>query len=253
MESALEEVPRLSRKWRIVRNLGAAALLFLLVPLTQGWPSWSVYGAFRQLEAQCLLTPSELVLQVGDGKTRAYLTEGESWVTVGTALQMNIDSRRRNEAYLHYVLPKEGLVVTALPVAAEEYTMVVAVWGGPEEAVSGVLELDIKQDGERDWNPIPEVYILKDQETFTAEARREENGWFFFYLKPHRLTENNVYYEGETEELCLMEAMWLDRFVFFAHGMEEWPYRLTLLDEAGNQVERKESTLPPEQYIWDYF
>ena len=46
-------LPRLPRRWRIVRNLAAAAALGVLAVYLLGWPCLSQYGAFQRLEGVC--------------------------------------------------------------------------------------------------------------------------------------------------------------------------------------------------------
>ena len=230
------KLPQLPRRWKIVRNLAAVLLLSALCLRLWGWPSLTPYGAFRRLEGEYLLTPSELVLRTGSGRYQAFLTEGENWVSVGRASQMSSydDFRNKYDVRLHHVLPKDGLIVVALPVAAEDNAMVVAVKGVPEGAVFGELEVEMNKDGM--WLESYAFHYLKSAETFTARAEKEENGWFFFYLERHPL-----------EDHCLLEALLAN--LLFWEAVPEFPYRLTLLDEAGNEVERVEGNLPPDQRI----
>ena len=136
-----DRLPKLPRRWRIVRNLALAAVLVLLVLVLLEWPSLSSYRAFQRLEGAYLLTPSRLVFQVERGNTVGYLSEGDSWITVGSVetyndagKPLNIDKK---VALLHQVLPKEGIVVVILPAKNEDNGAVAAVWGAPEQAVSG--------------------------------------------------------------------------------------------------------------------
>lgn len=230
------KLPQLPRRWRIVRNLAAVLLLSALCLRLWGWPSLTPYGAFRRLEGEYLLTPSELVLRTGSGRHPAFLTEGENWVSVGRASRMSSydDFRYKYDVRLHHVLPKAGLIVVALSAAAEDSALVVAVKGVPEEAVSGELEVEMNKDGIRSAGPY--YGQMKSRETFTARAKKEENGWFFFYLERHPL-----------EDHCLLEALLAN--LLFWEAVPEFPYRLTLLDEAGNEVERVEGNLPPDQRI----
>lgn len=236
----VEKLPRLPRKWRIVRNLAAVLILALLVPTMLDWPPLTQYGAFRKLEAGYLLTPSELVLRVkSDRRRSAFLTEGEGWITVGKTTKMDYVGTPfdRNEAILTQVLPKEGLTVVAMPVSTEDRAMVVAVTGAPEGALSGVLELDLKGELPATWLG---EYDYQADETFTARAEREENGWFFFYLEPH-----------PEEERCAMDMMWWG-LIGWLEAPEGYAYRLTLLDQDGEQAAYREDTLPENQTLWGF-
>lgn len=50
-------LPKLPRRWRIVRNLAAAAVLAVLALTLLEWPALSSYASFRRLEGAYLLTP----------------------------------------------------------------------------------------------------------------------------------------------------------------------------------------------------
>lgn len=235
-----DRLPKLPRRWRIVRNLAAAAVLAVLVLELLEWPSLSPYGAFRRLEGAYLLTPSRLVFQVERGKTAGYLSEGDNWITVGSVEQydsagkpLNID---KNVATLHQVLPKEGIVVVILPAKNQDNGAVVAVWGAPEEAVSGTMELDLK--GIK--NPFQGTFTMRRQETFSAQARRREDGWFIFQFVPHGDHGENI--------RCAMEML-LAWGPAFSWGEMEQPYRLTLTDAQGETVAEQAGILPPDQRL----
>lgn len=235
-------LPKLPRRWRIVRNLAAAAVLALLVLALLEWPALSPYGAFRRLEGAYLLTPSRLVFQVERSGTIGYLSERDSWITVGSVEKydsagkpLNFDKR---VPILHQVLPKEGIVVVLLPAKNEDNGAVVAVWGAPEEAVSGTLELDLM--GIEDiWANTPGREPIPERETFSAQARRREDGWFMFQFVPHDHGENAP---------CAMEMLMWWGPPFSSEEMEQ-PYRLTLTDGQGNTVAEQVGTLPPDQRL----
>ena len=235
-----DRLPKVARRWRIVRNLALAAVLAVLALELLEWPSLSPYALFRRLEGAYLLTPSRLVLQVGRGRTIGYLSEGDSWITVGSVEKyddagkpLNID---KNIAILHQVLPKEGIVAVLLPAKNGSGGAVVAVWGGPEEAVSGTMELDLKGISSRGvWdNAVPGL------ETFSAQARCREDGWFIFQFVPH-----DDHREGTS---CAMEMLLALGPVFSSDQMEQ-PYRLTLTDAQGETVAEQSGTLPPNQNL----
>lgn len=232
-------LPRLPRKWRIVRNLAAAALAAALIPPLLEWPALSRYNSFRRLEGAYLLTPSRLVCQEQDGWCTGFLTEGDSWITVGSATQFNSSDKPLNidkyETYLHQVLPKEGIVAVLLPAKNEDSGAVVAVWGAPEEAVSGTLELDLKDIDD----PVRRRRVSAS-ETFSAQARRREDGWFIFQFAPH-----DDHPEGTG---CAMEMLMWWGPPFSSEEMEQ-PYRLTLTDARGETVAEQAGILPPDQRL----
>lgn len=243
VKSWWDRLPKLPRRWRIVRNLALAAVLTVLVLELLEWPTFSARSAFQRLEGAYLLTPSRLVLQIERGRTTGYLSEGDSWITVGSVEKyddagkpLNID---KNVATLHQVLPKEGIVVVLLPVKNGSDGAVAAVWGGPEEAVSGTLELDLEGISSP-FYPDPEIGQKSGLETFSAQAQRREDGWFIFQFVPHDNHSANI--------SCAMEMLLAWGPAFDLDQMEQ-PYRLTLTDARGETLAEQAGTLPPSQML----
>ena len=234
-------LPKLPRRWRVLRNLAAAAALGALAVHLLDWPCFTAYDAFQKIEGAYLLAPSRLVLQVEDGWSTGFLSEGDSWIAVGSATKfdgagspLNLN---RYQALLHQVLPKEGIVVVLLPAKNGSDGAVAAVWGGPEEGVSGTLELDLKGIS----SSHPWTGRVPGLETFTAQAERREDGWFIFQFVPH---DNHL-----ENTSCAMEIL-LARGPFFStFGDLEQPYRLTLTDSQGNTVAQQSGTTPPDQRL----
>lgn len=240
VKSWWDRLPKLPRRWRIVRNLALAAVLGTLALTLLEWPALSPYASFRRLEGAYLLTPSRLVFQTERFDVFGFLSEGDSWITVGsvskfdsTSKPLNLD---RNYALLHYILPKEGIVAVLLPAKNEDGGAVVAVWGAPEEAVSGTMELELK--GIK--NHFQGTFTIQRRETFSAQAQRREDGWFIFQFVPHDDHGENT--------SCAMEMLLWSGPAFRWDEMEQ-PYRLTLTDGQGNTVAEQSATLPPAQRL----
>ena len=232
---------KLPRGWKIVRNRAAALLLAALALLLWGWPAWMADGAYRRLETKLLLAPSQTVLtnRAADGSFTAYLSQGEDWIAVGrvTAVSYGGLPFPKAEPCINHLFPKAGLVVAALSGPGEGGTLTVAVWGAPEEAVSGTLELNlIDVDGG--------VWPTPAEETFTAQAVREENGWFFFQFSPHE--------DHPGRELCAIDALWEWGARVRRGFVGEHPYRLALTDDRGREVLARSGTLPPNQCLNDW-
>lgn len=239
LKTLWNRLPRLPRRWRIVRNLIMTAALAVLALELLDWPSLNAYSSFCRLEGAYLLTPSRLVLQAESSWCTGFLTEGDSWITVGSVTKFssagnpwNLD---RNYPLLHQVLPKEGIVVVLLPAKNEDNDVIAAVWGGPEAAVSGTLELDLMGIAD----PLHEREIM-GLETFSAQAQRREDGWFIFQFVPH---DNHL-----TGTSCAMEMLLWGSPVFHSEQLEQ-SYRLTLWDAQGAEAASQEGTLPPDQRL----
>lgn len=232
-------LPRLPRWGRILRNLAATVLLLLLVLRWGQWPGWAGYSAYRLLEAKYLLTPSHVVCRnysPGWNDVSAFLTEGEGWIAVGKSVAIDSGGLyKQAHPIINHVLAKEGIVVAALSGPDRDNAMTVAVWGGPETAVSGTLELDLEEvDGG--------VWSVTSPETFTAQARRRADGWFLFKLEPHP--------EGHGGYICAMTGLWSWEARLLYSSVGERPYRLTLTDGQGETAAFQEGTLPPNLYLY---
>lgn len=229
---------RLSRGQRTLRNLLLGALLLTLVWGLAGWPLPTGELEIRRLEREYLMGSTEVVRVHRTEYGVALLTEGDSWITVGkaTAVKYGDMPGSRMIPVLNHVLPKEDLVVVALPGPGEGGALTVAVWGAPLEAVSGTLELDLIGVDGGVW-PTPE------EETFTAQGTREENGWFFFRFFPHS--------EHPGREICAIDALWEWEARIIYGYVGEHPYRLALKDGQGAEVAFRIGTLPPNQCLTD--
>ena len=219
-------LPRLPRKWRIVRNLGAVALMLAALPALLDFPALTADAAFRQAERQFLMTPSELVLRVGEG----YLTCGEDWVTVGQVRRhSSMGPYQKYQGIINNVLPRDELAVVFIPGEVEGvYTA--AAFGLPEGAASGALELTVSGVD----SVVGGGWHLKE-ETFTARADRQGE-WMFFAIAPHQ-------HDGAMQT-CILETLWWE---FNWTGVGQWPYTLTLLDANGEPIQTVEGTLPVDR------
>lgn len=225
---------KLSRGQRTVRNLLLTVLLLALIWGLAGCPL-SGELEIRRLEREYLAGGTEVVLVHRTKDGVALLTEGDSWITVGKATRVQNGDWPIYQMVpvLNHVLPKEDLVVVALPGPDRDNNMTVAVWGAPPEAVSGTLELDlVNVDGG--------VWTLPAKETFTAQAMRREDGWLMFSLSPHE-------HDGWT--MCAMTGLWEWEARILYGFVGEHPYRLTLTDGQGAEVLSRSGTLPPNQCL----
>ena len=221
--------PKLLKKGQVIRCLILCGLLLAALPWLLDWPAFTARTAFRQLERKALLSPSEIVLQVGD----AFLAEGEDWVTVGKVEEYDSSWKplQNRMPYLTNVMPKGGLVVVGLP-AVENDTLTVAVTGLPDEAVAGTLSLTVSG-----VENSPSTRPMETEETFTASAVRQ-GAWMFFRLEAHDHGENAV---------CILEKLWWE--LGLGRGVAQYPYTLKLRDGNGRSVDLVSATLPQDQHF----
>lgn len=224
-------LPKLPRKWRIIRNLTVTLLILVLLPWVLEWPAFTAEQTFRRLEKRALLSPSEIVLRRGN----AFLCEGEDWVTVGRVETYDNSWKpfQKKIAWIHNVEPKGGLIVVALSEVVDG-TLTVAVTGLPEGVVSGTLSLTVSG-----VENTLDFLNMEPEETFTASAVRQGD-WMFFELKGHDHGENSI---------CIMERLWTE--LTLGYGVDRYPYTLALHSVGGEQVELVSDLLPQSQRFLD--
>lgn len=217
-------LPRLSRRARIVRNFLLAAVLGAAVVLALGAPPLTKYGVFRRLEEEYLLTPSQLVYRMDKIVSAVYVTQGDGWITVGKVDTLDVGGTPffHHFGVITHVLPRDSMQVVILPESTEDGSTVIALWGAPEEAAAGELELTL--EGIEPWSNVF-GWTVPEREVFSAQAAREGD-WFFFELPPHQ--------DHPDSERCIMDVLWDN--VSFVEEAGSWPYRLTLRDAKGDVV-----------------
>lgn len=217
-------IPRLSRRVRIVRNFLLALLLLAAVVLALGVPPLTKYGVFRRLEEEYLLTPSQLVYRMDKIVSAVYVTQGDGWITVGKVDTLDVGGTPffHHFGVITHVLPRDSMQVVILPESTEDGSTVIALWGAPEEAAAGELELTL--EGIEPWSNVF-GWTVPEREVFSTQTVREGD-WFFFELPPHQ--------DHPDSEWCIMDALWDN--VSFSQGAGSWPYCLTLRDAKGDVV-----------------
>lgn len=142
------------RRWKVIRNLAVVIALLAAAPAIMDWPVFSREAAMRRLEAQALLSPSELIMRVGN----TYVMEGEDWITVGVAYHHDNWWKPFQNIVpeIYYVVPKREVAVLLLP-DLEDDKIVAAASGLPKESEQGVLTLGI---GERAVHAVQDEHDL---------------------------------------------------------------------------------------------
>ena len=217
-------IPRLSRRVRNVRNFLLALLLLAAVVLALGAPPLTKYGVFRRLEEEYLLTPSQMVYRMDKIVSAVYVTQGDGWITVGKVDTLDVGGTPffHHFGVITHVLPRDSMQVVILPESTEDGSTVIALWGAPEEAAAGELELTL--EGIEPWSNVF-GWTVPEREVFSTQTVREGD-WFFFELPPHQ--------DHPDSERCIMDVLWDN--VSFVEGAGSWPYRLTLRDAQGDVV-----------------
>ncbi len=243
--------PRLSRKWKLARNLLFLALSAVLILDLLDWPRLTLYGSFQKLEAAYLLTPSELVYRVDrEGGTAAFLTRGESWYTLGAVHTMDEggETLTRHSPFLTHILPADQLQVALFPIQGREGETVAVAVGLPEGAAAARLELTL-EDIPLPWRyEVSEVSSLRrvsvvSSEQFTAEGEPLEEGGMIFLFPDHEDAHPD-------DQLCALEAVYQD--TNFWEAPPPLPCRLTVWDAQGRELLTWEGTTAEDAGLFPY-
>lgn len=240
MKKLWQRLPRLSRKWKTVRNIAFVLLTALLLPPFLGWPALTQDGALAKMQGKYLLSPSETLYRTCQGDTRGYLLQGEGWVAAGRVEKYDSTSRplERDVPLITQVLSREEPGVLVIPAQDEDGATVLAAFGAPEEAAQAELTLGVAAV-EPDWG---DSKTVKD-ETFTARCQREENGYYFFRLLPHD-------HEGERD--CALDAVWM-RLLGAGGDFAGNRYTLIWEDAQGQELSRLTGEIPENLNLRDFW
>lgn len=241
MKKLWERLPRLSRKWKIARNAAFVLLTVLLLPAALGWPALTQYGALAKMQGKYLLSPSEIIYQTGRGSTRGYLLQGEGWVAAAQVQKYDNTSRplERDVPLITQVLSREEPGVLVIPARDKDGATVLAAFGAPEDAVQAELTLKVAAV-EPDYG-IPGGEV--EDESFTARARQDGNGYYLFRLLPHD--------HGE-ERCCALDAVWMQ---LLSEGDEFAGDGYTVIweDEQGQELSRLTGEIPENLNLRDWW
>lgn len=240
MKKLWQRLPKLSRKWKIVRNVAFVLLTALLLPPLLGWPALTQDGALAKLQGKYLLSPSEILYRTRQGDNRGYLFQGEGWVAAGLVEKYDSTSRplERDVSLITQVLSREEPGVLVIPARDKDGATVLAAFGGPEEAVQAELTLEVAAV-EPDWGDSKAV----EDETFTARCRREDNGYYFFRLLPH---------DHGGERYCALDAVWM-RLLSAGDELAGDGYTLIWEDAQGQELSRLTGEIQENLNLRDYW
>lgn len=240
MKKLWQRLPKLSRKWKTVRNIAFVLLTALLLPAALGWPALTQDGALAKMQGKYLLSPSEILYRTGQGDTRGYLLQGEGWVAAGRVEKYDSTSRplERDVPLITQVLSREEPGVLMIPARDRDSATVLAAFGAPEEAAQAELTLEVAAV-EPDWGHSKTV----EDETFTARCQREENGYYFFRLLPH---------DHGGAQYCVLDAVWM-RLLGAGDDFAGDRYTLIWEDAQGQELSRLSGEIPEYLNLRDFW
>ena len=241
MRKLWQRLPKLSRKWKTVRNITFVLLTALLLPAVLGWPALTQDGALAKMQGKYLLSPSEILYRTRRGDTRGYLIQGEGWVAAGQVYKFDNTSRplERDVPLITQILSREEPGVLVIPAQDKDGATVLAAFGGPEEAVQAELTLEVA--AVEPYRGITHEKV--EDESFTVQCQREENGYYFFRLLPH---------DHQEEQCCVLDAVWRQPLPI---GDEFAGNHYTVIweDAQGQELSRMTGEIPENLNLRDFW
>lgn len=240
MKKLWQRLPKLSRKWKIVRNTAFVLLTALLLPAALGWPALTQDGALAKMQGKYLLSPSEILYRTRQGNTQGYLLQGDGWVAAGRVEKYDSTNRplERDVPLITQMLSREKPGILVIPARDKDGATVLAAFGGPEEAAQAELTLEVAAV-EPDWGNSKAV----ENETFTARCQREENGYYFFRLLPH---------DHEAQQCCALDAVWT-RLLSAGDEFSGDRYTVIWEDAQGQELFRLTGEIPENLNLRDFW
>lgn len=166
------KLPRLKRKWRIIRNLVIVFLLLILCILVVDFASFSQKAAFRRLEKTYLSGPSDILVirqEPNSSNTKIVLAAYQDYIQVGTIYNTYHLWKGRN--LFSY---KSHGDITVVP-----YNTL-----GSDNA--GIFVITNNKEPMRAEMTINFEYIDRNEKIvsnlFTYEGIREADGVYFFHI-----------------------------------------------------------------------
>lgn len=83
IEAMVRRIPRLPRKWRVVRNLVCIVLLLLFIWCALGIPVLTAERAFRRAEQANLKEPSEIIYRMEEDNNVCFVGKGTDEYLIG--------------------------------------------------------------------------------------------------------------------------------------------------------------------------
>lgn len=193
IENRIRRIPRLPRKWRVVRNLICCVLILLFIWCALGPPVLTAEKAFRRAERADLSEPSEIILRIEQDDVVYFIGRGADEYLIGGG---NFAGFRGWQGFARH-LKKSG-DATMVPLKSFESSFVplqMLLFSEGDGVVSG--EVDITASDEGVFNDTPFSYC----ETYTIQFELVADGLLTGWLYPINSDEDT--WEGYVERRAL--------------------------------------------------
>jgi hypothetical protein len=214
------KIPRLSRPWRVVRNVVCIVLAAYLAWMFSGGYAFTAQGAFRQAEKRNLVGRSEILLQERDYTSSERLTWILGRTDNGYVAGWYRHCKRGWYGWSRSMSYYERQDVTLVPMTENEYgqdTIDLVLLADVPGVSRGVAELTFDESGS--LNGLPYDY----HKTYSVEFLPGESDVLRGTLKAE--TEDDSSWESELERSQISD--------FYS---EVIPVTVRLYDEAGELV-----------------
>ena len=234
-------LPRLSRRGKLLCNLGAALFLVLVSWVLAGCPAWTQAGALRTLERTLLLEPGTVRYQEDgvwrrDGAT--VLVTGENYAYQANLYTVNLFWHEASRS-LEYAALDQGPVLFQWTEENYDGQVERGTWlcPNPPEGAQRA-ELTISLDYELDGGLVRQgTRQVQDYETGTAELRAQGS------LEDTGLLRLEIA-AGDDREAVLLQELFFEGGYELADGGERWrgctitraDCRLELFDGDGGSM-----------------
>lgn len=218
------KLPRLKRKWRIIRNLVLISLLLLLCFIVVDFASFSPVDAFRKMEKAYLSGPSEILVISEDPSsfnTKIVLATYDDYIQVGT-IHKNYHLWKGRDLFSY----KSHGDLTVIPYDSLGFNNAsIFVVTNMKESMRAELTIKFEYT-DRNEKKVTNI--------FTYEGVREADGVYFFYIenlneKPKFAWERDYILEDLIENL--------GRIADFRYNAKEtYPIELRFYSETGENI-----------------
>ena len=216
---AVKHIPRLPRKWRVVRNLICCVLLLLFIWYAMGPPVLTAEKAFRRAERADLSEPSEIILRIEQDNVVYFIGRGSDEYLIGSGRFAGL--RGWFGSVRHLEKTDEIIVVPLKSYESSLVAMQMLLFSEVEDAVRG--EVDITASAEGKFNGTPFHYC----ETYTIRFEPVADGLLTGWLYPINSDEDT--WEGYVERRALREIY--DEYTTL-------PIEIRLYNAAGELIHR---------------
>lgn len=229
------KLPRLKRKWRIIRNIVLILLLLLLCFIVMDFASFSPKAAFRKMEKAYLSGPSDILVmkeEPNSSNTKIALATYEDYIQVGT-----IDKNYHLWKGMNLFSYKSHGDLTVIPYNSLSFdNALVFVVTNMKESMRAELTIKFEYT-DRNEKKVTNI--------FTYEGVREADGVYFFYIE--NLNEKPKFaWERDYNLEHLIETLgWLANVRYNVN--ETYPIELRFYSETGEIILEEDLELN-----WEY-